>query len=58
MRVLNAEEIYDALTAARVAAEQDGDNDSAQEINTALDALNPFAVGYIATELAKVGVTA
>lgn len=50
--VLNADTLFDVLTSAKIAAEQDDDDTSASEIYMALEAINPFAAGYIATALA------
>lgn len=52
-KVMNADTFYDVLTAAKIAAEQDDDAESASEIGAALDALQPFAAGYICTALAE-----
>lgn len=50
-RALNTEEFYDILTEAALDASQAEDQDSADEILAAIDILNPFAVGFIATAL-------
>lgn len=52
MNVMNPDSFYDCLTEAMIAARQAEDFEAADEIEAALETLNPFAVGYICTTLA------